>query len=225
MDLKIPRREHMHRTDAADPFHWYYTPGTRAFFWHRLKMAVDMFNPSGYDKMLDIGVGCGIFLPELTRHCHELHGLDIHSNLHLVDDMLHKENLRATLTRGSLTHLPYPDKHFDAIVCMSVLEHLHELDAAISEILRVAKDDASIFLGFPVENPISRTMLQISYIWLPDAKLDDEHVSTHTDILSTIPKYLDIVQCRHFPAIVPLDWSLYYACQCKIKTNNSHEIR
>jgi len=218
MELKIPRREHMHRTDAADPFHWYYTWGTRSFFWHRLKMGVSMFKPSGYKRMLDIGVGCGIFLPELTRHCTELHGLDIHSNLHLVGDMLKKEGLRATLTRGSLTHLPYPDAYFDAIVCMSVLEHLRDLHAAISEIRRVATNDASIILGFPVENPISRAALQIAYIWLPGANLDDEHVSTHKDILRVIPEHLSIVRNRHFPAITLLDWSLYYACECRVKS-------
>jgi 2-polyprenyl-3-methyl-5-hydroxy-6-metoxy-1,4-benzoquinol methylase len=217
MEVTIPRREHMHRTDAADPFHWYYTWGAKSFFWHRLKMAVAMFSSSPYTKMLDIGVGCGIFLPELAQHCAELHGLDIHPNLHLVDDMLQKEGIQATLTHGSITALPYPDKHFDAIVCMSVLEHLHELDAAIGEIRRVATDDASIFFGFPVENPMTRIALQIAYIWLPGAKLDDEHVSTHKDILRTIPKHLEIVQAQHFPAIVPLDWSLYYACQCRVK--------
>lgn len=207
----------MHRTDAADPFQWYYTWGTSSFFWHRLKMAVAMFRSSPYTKMLDIGVGCGIFLPELARHCTELHGLDIHPNLHLVDDMLQKEGVRATLTHGSITDLPYSDKHFDAIVCMSVLEHLHELDAAIGEICRVATDDASIFLGFPVENPMTRIALQIAYIWLPGASLNDEHVSTHKDILRTIPKHLEIVQAHHFPAFLPLDWSLYYACQCRIR--------
>lgn len=217
MELKIPRREHLRRTDVADPFHWYYTPGTRAFFWHRLSMAVTMFRTEKYARMLDIGVGCGIFLPELTRHCVELHGLDIHRNLRLVRDMLAQEGLRATLTRGSLTHLPYPDKHFDAIVCMSVLEHLRDLDAAIREIRRVATDDAEIFLGFPVENPISHAALRIAYLWLPGAKLSDEHVSTHKDILRTIPENLDLVQHHHFPAALPLNWSLYYACMCRVK--------
>ena len=210
----------MHRTDAADPFHWYYTWGASSFFWHRLDMAIGMFRSSAYTRMLDIGVGCGIFLPELAQHCAELHGLDIHPNLHLVADMLQKEEIRATLTKGSITDLPYPDKHFDAIVCMSVLEHLyeHDIDKAIREIRRVATDDASIFLGFPVENPISRTMLHIAYIWLPGAKLNDEHVSTHKDILHTVPRHLDIVQSQHFPGVVPLDWSLYYACHCRLKS-------
>lgn len=218
MSLKIPRREHMRRTAAADPFHWYYTPGPRLFFWHRLTMVLRMFKPSRYEKMLDIGVGSGIFLPELTRHCRELHGLDLHPNLHFVADMLDKEQLQATLTRGSLTHLPYPDKHFDAIVCMSVLEHLRDLETAVSEIRRVAKDDASIFLGFPVENPISRILLQAAYLWLPGAKLDDEHVSTHKDILKTLPRHLNIVESSLFPAFLPLDWSLYYACRCQVKS-------
>lgn len=216
MEILIPRRENIHQTDVADPVKWYYIPWTKIFYFHRLRMTLNMLTASKYEKLLDIGFGSGIFLPELSKRCTELHGIDVHDNIHLVEDMLQKEGLQATLVKASATKIPYPDKYFDCVVCVSVLEHIHDLLLAIREIRRVTKEHGLIVLGFPVENIVSRIILQILYIWLPNARLDNEHVSTHKDILKEIQNHLHIVKASQFPSFVPLDYSLYYVCQCKL---------
>jgi len=216
MEITIPRRENIHRTDVADPVNWYYIWGTRTFFLHRLKIALAMLGTWKYERLLDIGFGCGIFLPELSKRCDELHGIDIHNNIHLVEDMMQKEGLKSTLSRASAIEIPYPDKYFDCIVCMSVLEHIRDIRPAIREIRRVTKHDGTIVLGFPVDNVLSRVALQISYIWHPNAKLEDEHVSTHNDILKEVRDQLHIIQTRQFPSFVPLNFSLYFVCQCQV---------
>jgi ubiquinone/menaquinone biosynthesis C-methylase UbiE len=216
MEITIPHRENIHRTDVADPVNWYYIWGTKTFFLHRLKMALSMLGTRKYEKLLDIGFGCGIFLPELLKRCDELHGIDIHENIHLVESMMQKEGLKATLSRASVTEIPYPDKYFDCIVSMSVLEHIRDLDTAIREIRRVTKDNGTIILGFPVDNILSRIVLQISYVWLPNAKLEDEHVSTHNDILKEVRNQLYVNQTMKFPSFVPLNFSLYFVCQCQV---------
>jgi 2-polyprenyl-3-methyl-5-hydroxy-6-metoxy-1,4-benzoquinol methylase len=215
MTITIPRREHVHRTDAADPVYWYYIWGTRTFFLRRLKMALAMLGSRKYGRLLDIGVGCGIFLPELSKHCDELHGIDIHDNIHLVEDMLRKEGVTATLSQASATEIPYPDEYFDSIVCLSVLEHIHDVEAVVSEIRRVIKTGGTIVLGFPVENLLSRVALQMAYIWMPNANLDDEHVSTHEDILKAAHAQLQVTRTQQFPAYVPLSLSLYCVCLCE----------
>ncbi len=215
MEILIPRRDHIHQTDVADPVKWYYTPGIRAFYFHRFRMALNMLEHCQYDRLLDIGVGSGIFLPELSTRCAELHGIDVHTNLHLVEEMLAKEGREATLTQASATEVPYEDDFFDCVVCMSVLEHIHDLSHAIGEIRRVTKTDGRIVLGFPVENFLSRVILQTLYIWLPHANLDDEHVSTHHDIIEEAQRQLRVTHTTQFPAHIPLDYSLYYVCQCK----------
>jgi len=216
MEIVIPRRENIHQTDVADPVKWYYIPGTRMFYLHRLKMTLAMLSHQKYERLLDIGFGSGIFLPELSRRCDQLYGIDLHDNIPLVEDMIRKEGLKATLSKASATDIPYPDNYFDCVICISVLEHIHKLPRAIRELRRVTKDDGTIVLGFPVENTLSRLILQILYLWLPNAKLDDEHVSTHHDILTETRNQLHIVKTSQFPSFIPVDYSLYYVCQCKM---------
>ncbi len=215
MEITIPQREHIHRTEVADPVNWYYIWGTKAFFLHRLKMALAMLGSRKYERLLDIGFGCGIFLPELSKRCDELYGIDIHENIHLVEDMMQKEGLQSTLSKASVTEIPYPDNYFESIVCMSVLEHIRDIGAAIREIRRVTKPGGTIVLGFPVDNVLSYAALWISYIWQPNAKLEDEHVCSHTDILKEIQNQFHGVQTRKFPSFVPLNLSLYVVCQCQ----------
>jgi ubiquinone/menaquinone biosynthesis C-methylase UbiE len=135
--------------------------------------------------------------------------------------MMQKEGLKANLTKASVTGIPYPDNYFDCAVCISVLEHIRELRTAISEIRRVTKDDGIIVLGFPIENILGHLLLQTLYLWLPNAKLDDEHVSNHKDILSEIRTQLNMAQTRQFPSFIPLDYSLYLVCQCQINNASS----
>jgi ubiquinone/menaquinone biosynthesis C-methylase UbiE len=134
----------------------------------------------------------------------------------LVQQMMHQEGRRATLVQASSTRIPYPDRYFDCVVCMSVLEHIHELSAAIGEIRRVTHEQGTILLGFPVENTVSRVLLQTLYLWLPNATLDEEHVNTHRDILRAIHQQLRLQETAQFPLWTPLDYSLYYVCQCHI---------
>ncbi len=205
----------MHQTDVADPVKYYYIWWTKAFYLYRLKMTLAMLDRQKYERLLDIGFGSGIFLPELSKRCDDLHGIDLHDNIHLVEDMMQKEKLPSTLVKASATEIPYPDKYFDCVVCISVLEHIHALPRAIREIRRVTKDDGTIVLGYPVENALSRLILQILYLWLPNARLDDEHVKTHNDILRETQNQLQIMKTDQFPSFIPLDFSLYYVCQCR----------
>ena len=61
-------------------------------------------------------------------------------------------------TKASLTDLPFPDRHFDRIYCLSVLEHLPAPDtaAALKEMARLVKGDGLIVLTFdyPAINPV-----------------------------------------------------------------------
>lgn len=215
-NIVFPHFENVCQTDVADPVKWYYHPATKWFYRYRMVMALKMFTRPRYDRLLDIGFGSGIFLPELATHCNELHGIDVHENIHLVEQMMRKEGKNATLIQASSTQIPYPDHYFDCVVCMSVLEHIHELSAAIREIRRVTHEQGTIILGFPVENTLSHVLLQTLYLWLPNAKLEDEHVNTHHDILREIRQQLILQETAQFPTWIPLNYSLYYTCRCQI---------
>lgn len=211
MILRIPRYENMAKTHQEDPVDLYYNWLTKWVYLHRFKMAVRLMR-NGYHSMLDIGFGSGIFLKELSYRCKELYGIDIHENIDKVESMTKKENFGATLVRGSLFDIPFESERFDAVVSMSVLEHLqpHELPRAVSEIRRVGKKGADVILGFPVKNLVTDGLFHILG-FAPE----DIHPSSHKDILSVIKKYFHRASVHQFPTLVPRDLSLYVMCRCE----------
>jgi len=215
MKIQVPLRENIDQPSAADPIKSYYFWGTKGFFLHRLRMSLNMLGPKKYQKMLDIGFGSGIFIPELSRRCNHLHGIDVHNNIDMVEDMLRKEGLKATLSKASATEIPYPSDYFDCVVCVSVLEHIRDIKCAVREIRRVVKEDGTIVLGFPVDNKLTYLALKVSYLWLPNARLEDEHVCSHIDILKELSNQLKIEKTCSFPSFVPINYSLYFTCKCR----------
>jgi len=215
MKIQVPLRENIDQPSNADPIKSYYFWGTKEFFLHRLRMSLNMLGPKKYQKMLDIGFGSGIFIPELSRRCNHLYGIDVHNNVDMVEDMLRKEGLKATLSKASATEIPYPSDYFDCVVCVSVLEHIRDIKCAVGEIRRVVKEDGTIVLGFPVDNKLTYLALKISYLWLPNASLEDEHVCSHIDILEELSNQLKIEKTCSFPSFVPINYSLYFTCKCR----------
>ena len=212
--MHLPKRDNIKPTEIADPLKFYYLPFTKVFFIKRLALVNAMIKENTYDTLLDIGCGSGIFLKELKNRCNNLYAIDVHRKMHLVQDMIKKEEINANLTEASVIDLPYDSETFDCVVSVSVLEHIRELDRALNEIHRVAKRDAIIVLAFPVENRITDILLRFAYTFLPNVKLEDEHVSTHSDIINAANVIFKNSEICSYPACIPLDYSSY----CVYKT-------
>lgn len=212
--IKLPKRNNLSPTEIADPLKFYYMPISRGFYIKRLAMVASLIRPKTPDRLLDIGCGSGIFLRELETLCHQLTAIDVHRKMHLVQKMIRKERIKADLYESSVTHLPFVSETFDCVVSVSVLEHVEDLNRAFSEIDRVSRKGASIILGFPVKNVLTDSILKISYKFLPNAKLEDEHVSDHLEIIRTARERFGSIRQYHFPSFVPLPISAY--CILKI---------
>ncbi len=91
---------------------------------------------SGYTNILEIGVGKGFL-----KNCFKLFPQILLTTLDISEDV-------SPDYVGSVTHMPFPDRHFDVIVCCQVLEHLPFSDflPALKEIRRVARHKAIISL-------------------------------------------------------------------------------
>lgn len=57
-------------------------------------------------------------------------------------------------TVASVYEIPFPDDHFDIVLCMSVLEHLENPPKAIEEMRRVLKPSGKIIVSVPFLFPI-----------------------------------------------------------------------
>ena len=154
---KIPKK-----TNPSDPVEWYYKPLFGYGYKKRLALALDALG-TNYNKLLEVGYGSGILLPELSRHCQELHAIDIHSNITPVQEMLECENVRAYLKVGSILDLKYTTNTFDAIMSLSVLEFIdkNHLPIALKEIHRVTKSGGRIVLGFPRYSKLSDLVFRL----------------------------------------------------------------
>jgi len=107
--------------------------------------------PEGVVTILDVGCGKGFFLNMLPAKYQRL-GLDSSS-----------EVLRYVKTRtilGNIAKLPFPDRSFDLVTCLEVLEHLPDgvYREAINEIERVARK--YIILSVPNRENLNQALLE-----------------------------------------------------------------
>lgn len=210
--IKIPKKQNIQQTNPEDPTRRYYQPFLRYFYLKRLKMALSCLPDEGKkDAILDVGYGGGIFFPELYRRCEKLYGLDTfgEDGKRKVVDMMAKEKITAELFTGSMLKMPFPDNFFDAVFCISALEHLEpdELEKAVLEIKRIAKDNGLIILGFP-----SGRKLMQAYCMLVQRNLHfDFHRSSHELIIKNANKHLKIKEIKHFFKFLPI----YYILKCE----------
>lgn len=155
MRLILPKREEIEKSHEDDPLDFYYYPFTGWVYRRRLAMGLTLLGEGPFGQLLEIGYGSGILLPELARRAREVHGVDLHDRGEPVERMFRAHGLAVTLRRGDIYALPYGDGSFEGMVCLSLLEHLKELDRACAEIRRVLAPGGVAIFGFPVRNAIT----------------------------------------------------------------------
>jgi ubiquinone/menaquinone biosynthesis C-methylase UbiE len=203
--MYLPPKHHIPALE--DPIAYYYIPVFRSFFIKRLRMCLDLLPAGRIRRLLDVGCGTGIVLPELTRRAEEIWAVDSQLQDRSLKGMLRQENVTARLAAADLLRLPFAADRFDAVLLISVLEHIADLPGAIAEIVRVTQPGGAVVAGFPTKNPLTDKLLGPSTGF---------HMSTHRQILEAMKVPLQDFRVVHFPAFVPLNYSLYAAC-CGVK--------
>lgn len=90
-------------------------------------------------RILEIGFGSGVFMPDLVERCDELYGIDIHSHVEDVRAALALRGVAASLSRQDAARMDFPNTFFDLVVCVSALEFIQNIDDAAREIARVLR--------------------------------------------------------------------------------------
>jgi SAM-dependent methyltransferase len=209
--LFLPPRGLVPKPHADDPVDYYYRPLTARLYRARLQLVVDLLGAGRYPSLLEVGYGSGIFLPELARHADRLAAVDVHLESAGVEEMLRQLQVEVELREASLFELPFADGEFDGLVCVSVLEHLTELDDALDELRRVLRPGGVAVLGYPTRNVLTDTFFRLAR-YSPR----DIHPSSHADILAAAERHPGFaVDARsHFPSFLPVPLSAYGACRC-----------
>lgn len=151
----IPEKSLLSRTNDVDYYDWNYKFPVKYVQLYRFKSIVKLLGSVKYKHLLEIGTGSGIFLPELARHCEKLYACDIHPHTDKIQDMLDKNGVDGCEIKSlSIEKTDYPDNFFDAIVGVSVLEFVEDLNAAIKEIKRILKKDGFFVTICPMNSKI-----------------------------------------------------------------------
>ena len=149
-------------TSEVDHPDWNYRPLLGAVQRIRFRLMLGLLGDTRHGRLLEIGYGSGVFMPELARRCAELHGVDPHPYPDEVRARLAKNGIDATLTRGTVEDLPYPDDLFDCAVAISSLEYVPDIVAASAEIRRVLRPGGLLAVITPGANPLWDLALRLS---------------------------------------------------------------
>lgn len=205
--MYLPPKNNIFETANDDPLKYHYCPIIGYVYKKRLKNTLSLLG-NGYARVLDIGYGSGILFPELSRRAQKVYGLETHGQEKLVQEMLGKEEVNNVILKsGSILEIPFEDNFFDAIVSVSTLEHINDLDKAMSEIKRAIKPGGDIVLSFPARNIITDSFFRI--VGYNPRRL---HPSSHKDIIKAINKYFEIIRILAFPRFGK---ALYFSVKCK----------
>jgi len=135
---------------------------------------------------MEIGCGQCFLIPELSRHCNSVYGIDLHNELKKTESIVKKECAgNFNLINADIRGIPFKKGTFELIVCLSALEHIKELDSAIREITYVIKEGNVVILGFPAKNKVTSKLFD--FLGYND---EDIHPSGHREILESCKSLL-----------------------------------
>ncbi len=200
--LDLPAEGVLTPNDEHDPLPYYYKTGVGWLYRHRLTMALDFLRPGG--RVADVGVGSGVLVPTLTRHFEEYVGTDIvlaKGLEHLVAPTCKASFVTADLTEET----SLPEAHFDAIVCVSVLEHIRDSDAAARSLARALKPGGTLVTGYPMVNRATSRAFEL--IGFPG--IDAHHVSSPERIDRALSRVLRRTGRTALPPRAPIPLALY----------------
>ena len=82
--------------------------------------------------VIDVGCSKGYLLDRIRQSypSTSLNGYDLENHL---------EYEGIPFTGGTITALPFPDNHFDIVICTHTIEHIPSLDKAIRELIRITR--------------------------------------------------------------------------------------
>lgn len=211
--LHLPERGHIRQVDESDPLPYYYAPVTGWLYRRRLELALDLLGPGPYARLLEVGYGSGILLPSLRARAGQIFATDLHHEARAVAAMLAAERTEVALTVGDARTLGYADASFDAVVCVSTLEHLPppELAAAVDGLRRVLRPGGVAVVGVPA----SGWAMDLLFRAIGFHEIGDHHVSTRDGIERALGHAFRIEAEARLPGFGPHQAALYTVLRCR----------
>jgi SAM-dependent methyltransferase len=136
----------------------YTNPIVSIVYWSRLKAIFNYLKNRRWKLILEIGCGYGFFLPSLCQISDRVIGSDIEDMFDFCEKVtlrkIQKNYANLKLKKADARNLSeYIDEDScDAIVAVSVLEHIDDYDGAVKEIRKCLKPSGIFICVLPSEN-------------------------------------------------------------------------
>ncbi len=188
---------------TVDPLHLYFWPIIGRLYHLRVDRALDLLGAKRRDRrsrVLEVGYGSGTSFLELIERFDEVHGLEVHDYGPAVAEAFARDGIRVHLTQGSILDPPYADGYFDAVLTISILEHLKPSDQArvMAQVSRLLRPGGTFVVGLPGIN----TMMGLAFRIL-GYDINKHHVSRPNQILEAASRVFTIDRILRLPALGP----------------------
>jgi ubiquinone/menaquinone biosynthesis C-methylase UbiE len=117
---------------------WFQTPIGKLVHSIELRHIMELLEPDGRDRILDVGCGTGIFTENYVQAGARLTGIDL--SLPMLKFARQKPSLSSMLPAvADMRALPFADGWFDKTVSITALEFVVDASQAVDELLRVTR--------------------------------------------------------------------------------------
>jgi len=198
MKLHLPDPNLLQKTGEVDYYYWNYQFPIKYIQRIRFKAILKLMGDKIYDKLLEIGTGSGIFLPELSRHSQNLYAIDIHDKMEAVEKLCKATSIDVKIDRCPIENTPYQDEMFDIIIAVSVLEFVGELNKALSEIRRLLKPNGIFLTICPQQSKLLDFFLSVYSTKSPD----EEFINPRKEMSRILETHFKVIKKEIYPPIL-----------------------
>ncbi len=107
---------------------------------------IERYIPKGA-RVLKLGIGSGLAALFLSQRGYEVVGIDISTRF--LKDVSSHTGPHFRIVGGDVLDLPFPDACFDAVTSLYLLEHVTDVERALSEMMRVLRKGGLLLIKSP----------------------------------------------------------------------------
>lgn len=128
----------------------------KKLFYKRIKIVISLLENQKYVSTLDAGTGIGILLPFLSKISHKVKAIDYSDIIDYAQAMTEKKQINnISFEKLDLMNLKNNQK-YDLIVCLSVLEHINDVDTIFEKFTKILNPRGILIVGYPIEYKITK---------------------------------------------------------------------
>lgn len=193
------------KTSPLDQAQWNYSHLLGWIQKRRFDCLLQLMEGRRFTRLLEVGYGSGILMPELATRTNELFGVDVHRQASGVEAVLRKHGVRARLSEGRAEEIPFASGFFDSVVVVSALEFVDDMRAVARELARVLTPEGLLFVITPGSSKIADLGLKL----LTGRSALEDFGKRRSKVLPELLEHFQVERSLEFPRLIPV--TLYHA--------------